>query len=83
MSQNEVHAKSEVHILIDRKEYTSPNPTTGHALYILGNVPQGYVLFRETHGRGDDELIQDTSVVITLHEGEKFYTAQSTLNPGS
>lgn len=80
--QNEVHVKTEVHISIDRKEFTSPNPTTGEALYTLGHVPQGYVLFRETHGGGDDELIPNTSVQIELHDGAKFYTAQSSLNPG-
>jgi hypothetical protein len=83
MSQSEVHIIREVHITIDRKNLTSPNPTTGHALYVLGEIPQGYVLFREAHGHGDDEPIPDTSVVIELHDGEKFYSAQSSLNPGS
>ena len=41
MSQSEVHIMHEVHITIDRKNLTSPNPTTGHALYVLGEVPQG------------------------------------------
>jgi hypothetical protein len=72
----------EVHISIDKRKYTSPNPTTGQALYILGNVPVGYDLFRETHGAGDDELIPNSDVAVKLHDGDKFYTAQSTLNPG-
>lgn len=83
MSQSEVHVVHEVHITIDRKKFTSPNPTTGHALYVLGEVPQGYVLFREAHGHGDDELIQNTQAPIELHDGDKFYSAQSSLNPGS
>jgi hypothetical protein len=83
MSQSEVHIMREVHITIDRKQLTSPNPTTGHALYVLGAIPQGYVLFREAHGAGDDELIPNTPVAIELHNGDKFYSAQSSLNPGS
>lgn len=73
----------EVHITIDRKKYESPNPTTGHALYLLGNVQAGYDLFRETHGPGDDQMIPNNNDVIELHEGDKFYSAQSTLNPGA
>ena len=83
MTQSEVHIVHEVHITIDRKPLTSPNPTTGHALYVLGQISQGYVLFREAHGHGDDELIPDTLVQIELHQGERFYSAQSSLNPGS
>jgi hypothetical protein len=73
----------EVHITIDRKKYESPNPTTGHALYVLGNIQPGYDLFRETHGPGDDQLIPNDNTVIELRDGEKFYSAQSTLNPGT
>lgn len=72
----------EVHISIDKKKYTSPNPTTGHALYVLGQIAAGYDLFRETHGSGDDELIPNTDVRVEVHDGDKFYSAQSTLNPG-
>jgi hypothetical protein len=72
----------EVHISIDKKKYTSPNPTTGHALYVLGQISPGYDLFRETHGSGDDELIPNSDVTVELHDGEKFYSAQSNLNPG-
>ena len=73
----------DVHITIDRKEFTSPNPTTGHALYALGKTPEGYVLFREAHGSGDDELIPNSAEQIELHNGDKFYSAQSSLNPGN
>ncbi len=76
----EVH---EVHISIDKKKYTSPSPTTGQALYALGQIATGYDLFREAHGAGDDELIPITAVPVELHNGDKFYSAQSTLNPGN
>lgn len=74
---------NEVHITIDRKKYESPNPTTGRALYVLGSVQAGYDLFRETHGPGDDQLIPNNNDAVELHDGDKFYSAQSTLNPGT
>jgi len=76
--------KKEVVIFIDDKEKKSPNPTTGHALYVLGAVdPQTYDLFRETHGKGDDELIPDTDSRIELKEGERFFSLKKKLKPGS
>ena len=73
----------EIHISIDKKNFTSPSPTTGQALYALGQIAAGYDLFRETHGSGDDELIPNSDARVELHDGEKFYSAQSTLNPGN
>lgn len=75
--------KDEVHIIIDKKEHVSPNPTTGAALYLLGNVPSGYDLFREVRGKGDDDFIPNDNSEVTLKNGDHFYTAQSTLNPGN
>ena len=75
--------KHEARIIIEKKEYTSPNPTTGAALYTLGKVPSGYDLFREVRGKGDDEFIANDGKEITLHNGDHFYFAQSTLNPGN
>jgi hypothetical protein len=75
---------SHVEILIDKKKYDSPNPTTGSALYLLGSVdPKTYDLYREIPGKGDDELIPNDHTVITLKDGEHFFTVQKKLNPGS
>ena len=75
---------SEVNITIDNNHKRSPSPTTGGAaLYVLGEVKSGYDLFRETHGHGDDELIRNDSTQYELHDGDKFYSAQQTLNPGA
>ena len=55
-SENEDKLSEKRHhmrIHIDQKEYESPNPTTGEALYILGNVQPGLELYREV--RGDKE----------------------------
>jgi len=74
--------QTEVYITIDKQHKKSPSPTTGAALYVLGAVKLGYDLFRETHGHGDDELIRNDSTEYVLHNGDKFYSAQQTLNPG-
>jgi hypothetical protein len=72
-----------VSIIIEKKEYKSPNPTTGAALYTLGQVPTGYELFREVHGKGDDEPIANNATPVQLKPGDHFYFAQSSLNPGN
>jgi hypothetical protein len=72
----------EAHIMIDRNKHVSPESTTGSALYALGSVQGGYDLFRESHGPGDDEPIKNDATPVHVHSGDKFYTAQSTLNPG-
>jgi hypothetical protein len=72
-----------VSIHIDGKEKKSPNPTTGSALYLLGQIdPNAYDLFRETHGHGDDEPILNNNTPVELHEGDHFFSAQKKLNPG-
>jgi len=79
----ENHEHHRVEILIDKKRYESPNPTTGAALYKLGGVdPNSYDLYREVHGKGDDELIPDSNKEIQLKNGEHFFTVQKKLNPG-
>jgi hypothetical protein len=73
----------EVTIHIDKKQYRSSTPTTGAALYVLGHVATGYDLWREAHGKGDDELIANNATQVALKDGDHFYTAQSSLNPGA
>jgi hypothetical protein len=73
-----------VEIFIDKKKYESPDPTTGAALYRLGGVdPNAYDLYREVHGKGEDELIRDDQSAVTLKNGDHFFTVQKKLNPGS
>lgn len=72
-----------VEIIIENKRKESPNPTTGAALYILGGVdPNGYDLYREVHGKGDDELIPNNNNSIDLKNGDHFFAVQKKLNPG-
>lgn len=81
MENHEHHHR--VEIFIDKKRYESPNPTTGAALYKLGGVdPNAYDLYREVHGKGDDEPIPDSNKEIHLKNGEHFFTVQKKLNPG-
>ena len=83
MAQQQPGKHQEVSIIIDKKQKESPTPTTGAALYALGQVAQGYELFREVHGKGDDEPIANDASSVSLKPGDHFYSAQKTLNPGT
>jgi hypothetical protein len=72
----------EVPIFIDKNKFKLASPQSGSNLYTIGGVGPGYDLFRETRGQGDDEFIPNDPTLITLHPGDHFYTAQSSLNPG-
>ena len=61
------NSKHEVRIHIDQTPYESPEPTTGEALYKLGNVQPGYDLFREVKGDKEDP-------VVHLREDEHFHS---------
>lgn len=68
-------------ILIDKQEFkTSKNPMTGAELKALAAIGSNYDLWRKVPGK-DDERIADTTSV-TLKNGDHFYSAPSTLNPG-
>ena len=66
--------KHDVRIHIDQKEYESPNPTTGEALYILGNVQPGFELYREVRGDREDLPIPNGPEVVHLKEDEHFHS---------
>jgi hypothetical protein len=73
-----------VKIFIDNKEFESPSPTTGEALYRLGNIdPAKFDLFRETGNVTGDELIPDDGATVALKDGDRFFSVQKKLNPGS
>ena len=83
MTNEQGHTPDEVTIHIDKKVKKSATPTTGAALYLLGEVKTGYDLFREEHGTGDDTLILNDATQVDLTNGDHFYTAQQSLNPGA
>jgi hypothetical protein len=75
--------QKEVEIVIDRKHLISPKKTTEAALYLLGAVPAGYELYRETSGPAEDEPIPNNGTPIRLHQGEKFYSSPGQVTPGA
>jgi hypothetical protein len=83
MESDMANSHDEVTIHIDGKKYTSPNPTTGAALYTMGSVKTGFALFKEVHGHGDDLRITNDVTPVELKDGDHFYTSKDELNPGS
>jgi hypothetical protein len=81
------HAEPEhtklVEIIIDKCQKISPTPTTGVALYKLGEVQSGYELFRDVKHGHDDELIKNDGTEYQLVNDEMFFTAKNVLNPGA
>ena len=64
----------EVRILINREPFNSPTPTTGRALYELGEIGQDRELFREDRGDHEDALVRRDATEIHLKEDEHFYS---------
>lgn len=71
-----------IKIHIDKKlREASKTPMTGAELKALGEVKPGMDLFQKIPGK-DDNLINDTDS-IDLTNGDQFYSAPSSLNPGT
>jgi hypothetical protein len=72
----------DIQIHIDNKGYkASKNPMTGTELKQLGGIAGNYDLWQKVPGK-DDKLIKDSDSV-QLKNGDHFYSAPSSLNPGS
>jgi len=71
---HEVEEKRHMRIHIDQKHYESPSPTTGEALYMLGNVAAGMELYREVSGDREDAPIEKGSETVHLKEDEHFHS---------
>jgi Multiubiquitin len=65
---------AEIRVHIDREVHQSPNPTTGLALYQLGNINGHRELFRETEGNQEDQLIPKDETTVRLQQDEHFYS---------
>jgi hypothetical protein len=81
--EHKQHHQHEVDIIIDRKHLKSPRETTGGALYTLGEVPAGYVLYLETPGPEEDAPIKNDGARVELHEHAKLYSTPGKVTPGS
>ncbi len=66
--------RHEVRIHINGEAYRSPNPTTGEALYTLGNIPKDFELLREAHGDHEDKVVLNGKEIVHLREDEHFYS---------
>jgi hypothetical protein len=71
MSEHE--HEHEVKIFIDQQVYHSPSPTTGNALYVLGNVQSGKELFREVTGDREDPDVDDGPEIVHLRRDDHFH----------
>ena len=74
--QEQMH---EVKIFIDQNSYHSPNPTTGAALYVLGNVQPGMELFREVTGDREDSEVDNGPQSVHLKQDEHFHSGKPKL----
>jgi hypothetical protein len=73
-TEHKIGPGHQVRVHIDQNLYHSPNPTTGAALYLLGQVPAGLDLYRKERGDLEDTLIENGPEVVHLREGEHFHT---------
>lgn len=79
---NNTHTEVVIHI--DKDKYTSPNPTSGAALYALASIDSSkYDLYQEVAGNGDDDHISSDNTELELKNGVRFYSVQKDLNPGA
>ena len=64
---------NKIRIFIDSHPLNSPSPTTGQALYALGDISPRKDLFREVEGEEEDQAIPRDGTVINVAEDESFY----------
>jgi len=67
----------QVRVHIDREVYESPDPTTGEALYELGQIPKHRDLFREVNGDQEDQLVPRDGSKLDLKKDEHFYSQKA------
>lgn len=78
---DEVKKEHLVGIIIDKQPKESPRATTGHALYILGNVGTNRTLYLEAK-HGADPAIANNETPYEVREHEVFYSVPNDINPG-
>jgi len=74
---------AEIPIVIDTRPYKAPRtPMTGAELKTLAGVAADYDLWFETPGPADDQKLSD-GAPFAIRQGNHFYSAQRTINPGA
>ncbi len=63
-------------IHINRKPCESPNPTSGEALYLLGDISEHEKLYREVDGDKEDKFVPRDKEHVHLKEDEHFYSQE-------
>jgi Multiubiquitin len=66
-----------VRVHIDQHPYTSPNPTTGIALYALAHIGDGLELFKEVEGDHEDAAVPKDATELHLKEDEHFHSGEA------
>lgn len=74
---NELQKRHDVRIHIDREEYLSKEPTTGLALYELGDIGPRKDLYREVQGDDEDDLIPRDATIVDLKKNDHFYSQKT------
>jgi hypothetical protein len=67
---------------IDKDHFKETAPIRGSRLYELGKVGDGYDLWQEGREKDDDTIVPRGNTTVEVRPGDKFYSAQSSLNPG-
>lgn len=65
-----------VRIHIDERPYQSPDPTVGDALYELGHLKSGLILYREVTGDQEDQPVPRGPEPIHLAQDEHFHSGE-------
>ena len=66
-------AKSKTNIVINHQHFAvNGEEILGRDLKALAQIPEPNLLFRDVRGPGDDEQIQNDTLVH-LHDGDHFY----------
>jgi hypothetical protein len=73
----ETQVRADVRIHIDREVQESPDPTTGEALYRLGEIGHDEELFREVGGDREDVLVLRDHTPFHLTQDEHFYSQKT------
>ncbi|AFS53889.1 multiubiquitin domain-containing protein [Leptospirillum ferriphilum] len=73
----EVESKHQVRIHINQHPHESTNPTTGAALYTLGNIPAGLELYREVSMDKEATAIENGPETVYLKDDEHFHSGPS------
>lgn len=65
-------SRSQVSVIINKKQQFVESPITGAELRRVGDIPRDNQLFREVPGNAPDELIRD-EVTYDVKPGTHFY----------